>query len=51
MTEEGYIGRDEFLAKNQEDDSLILVWGRGRSNFENFVIDEVRFQELKERGF
>jgi len=48
---EAYIGRDEFLAKNQEDDSLILVWGRGRSNFENFVIDEVRFQELKERGF
>ncbi len=48
---EAYIGRDEFLAKNQEDDSLILVWGRGRGDFENFVIDEVRLQELKERGF
>jgi len=48
---EAYIGRDEFLAKNQEDDSVILEWGRGRSNFENFVIDEPRLQELEEKGF
>lgn len=48
---EAYVGRDEFLAKNQEDDSVTLEWGRGRSNFENFVIDEARLQELEEMGF
>src|SRR5919202_2572151 len=48
---EAYAGRDEFLAKNKQDDSVILVWARGRSNFENFVIDKNRLHELEERGF
>jgi hypothetical protein len=48
---ETYVGNNEFLAKNQEDNLIVLVWGRKRSNYENFVIDETRLQELEEKGF
>lgn len=48
---EAYVGNDEFLAKNQEDNLVVLAWGRGRSNLENFVTDEARLQELEEKGF
>ncbi len=48
---ETYVGNNEFLAKNQEDNLVVLVWGRKRSNYENFVIDGARLQELEEKGF
>lgn len=48
---ETYVGNNEFLAKNQEDNSVVLVWGRKRSNLENFIIDKGRLQELEEKGF
>jgi sulfur transfer complex TusBCD TusB component (DsrH family) len=48
---QAYIQGEDFLARNTNNGSIIIVSGAGRKNLEKFPINEERLRELKEKAF